>query len=100
MRLLKGDETGAVSVQGDQVVLDVSEVIDQVKQRLVERGLTIVQNVPIPDDGPADRADGGAAAEAGCARSTRSRTRWPSGCSWSSRCSTWPRSCCPAAGRG
>jgi hypothetical protein len=49
VRALKGEDTGAVSVQGDQVVLDVSEVIDQVKQRLVARGLTIVQNLPIPD---------------------------------------------------
>jgi hypothetical protein len=47
-RLLTGDESGAVSLQGEQVVLDVSEVIDQVKQRLVDRGLTIVQNVPVP----------------------------------------------------
>src|SRR5215212_1831065 len=49
VRVLNGEDTGAVSVQGDQVVLDVSEVIDQVKQRLVARGLTIVQNIPIPD---------------------------------------------------
>ena len=49
VRILQGDDTGAVSLQGDQVVLDVGEVIDQVKQRLVARGLTIVQNVPIPD---------------------------------------------------
>ena len=49
VRVLKGEDTGSVSVQGDQVVLDVGEVIDQVKQRLVARGLTIVQNVPIPD---------------------------------------------------
>ncbi len=49
VRVLRGEETGAVSVQGDQVVLDVSEVIDQVKQRLVARGLTVVENVPIPD---------------------------------------------------
>ncbi|HET6985793.1 MAG TPA: hypothetical protein VFI00_04220, partial [Kribbella sp.] len=48
-RLLKGDESGAVSLQGDQVVLDLSEVIDRVEQRLVDRGLTIVQKVPIPD---------------------------------------------------
>ncbi|WP_165546498.1 hypothetical protein [Kribbella soli] len=48
-RVLKGDQSGAVSLQGDQVVLDVSEVIDRVKQRLVDRGLTIVQNVPVPD---------------------------------------------------
>jgi hypothetical protein len=50
VRVLQGDtETGAVSLQGDQVVLDVSDVIDQVKQRLVARGLTVVENVPIPD---------------------------------------------------
>ena len=48
VRVLKGEETGAVSVQGDQVVLDVSEVIDQVKQRLIDRGLTIVERVPVP----------------------------------------------------
>ena len=49
VRVLQGDQTGAVSLQGDQVVLDVSDVIDQVKQRLVARGLTFVENVPIPD---------------------------------------------------
>jgi hypothetical protein len=49
VRVLKGESTGAVSAQGDQVVLDVSDVIDQVKQRLVARGLTVVQNVPIPE---------------------------------------------------
>ena len=49
VRVLKGDETGAVQVQGDQIVLDLSEVIAQVQQRLVARGLTIVENLPIPD---------------------------------------------------
>src|SRR4051794_10165346 len=49
VRLLQGRDSGAISLQGDQVVLDVSEVIDQVKQRLVARGLTIVERVPIPD---------------------------------------------------
>lgn len=49
VRLLQGDESGAISLQGDQVVLDVSEIIDQVKQRLVARGLTIVERVPIPE---------------------------------------------------
>jgi hypothetical protein len=49
VRVLKGDTSGAVSVQGDQVVLDVSDVIDQVKARLVARGLTVVQNIPIPE---------------------------------------------------
>jgi hypothetical protein len=49
VRVLQGDQTGAVSLQGDQVVLDVSDVIDQVKQRLVARGLTFVENAPIPE---------------------------------------------------
>ncbi len=49
VRVLQGDTSGPVSVQGDQVVLDLSEVIAQVQQRLVDRGLTIVENVPIPD---------------------------------------------------
>src|SRR3954449_11278760 len=49
VRLLQGKESGAISLQGDQVVLDVSEVIDQVKQRLVARGLTIAERIPIPD---------------------------------------------------
>lgn len=46
IRVLKGEGTDAISQQGDQVVLDVSEVVDQVKQRLVARGLTMVENVP------------------------------------------------------
>jgi len=48
-RVLTGDESGVVSLQGEQIVLDVSEVIDRVKQRLVDRGLTIVEKVPVPD---------------------------------------------------
>ena len=48
VRVLEGDETGAVSLEGDKVVLDVSEVIDQVKQRLVDRGLTMIENLPTP----------------------------------------------------
>ena len=47
-RVLTGDDSGAVSLQGDEIVLDVDEVITQVKERLVTRGLTIVENVPIP----------------------------------------------------
>ena len=49
MRLLQGEDAGAISLQGDQVVLDVSDVIDQVKARLVARGLTIVERIPIPN---------------------------------------------------
>jgi len=48
-RVLKGQEsTGAVSLQGDQIVLDVDDAITQVKDRLVARGLTFVANAPIP----------------------------------------------------
>jgi hypothetical protein len=46
VRLLNGDDSGAVSVQGGEVVLDLSTVIDQVKQQLVDRGLTFVQHAP------------------------------------------------------
>jgi hypothetical protein len=48
-RVLTGDGSGAISVQDDQIVLDVDEVIAQVKEHLVARGLTIVNNVPIPE---------------------------------------------------
>ena len=36
-RILNGDDSGAVSLQGDEVVLDVDEVIERVKERLVAR---------------------------------------------------------------
>ena len=48
IRVLEGDASGAVSLQGDQIVLDLSEVLTQVKARLVDRGLTVLANVPIP----------------------------------------------------
>jgi hypothetical protein len=48
-RVLKGENSGAVSLQGNDVVLNVDEVIDQVKQRLVDRGLTILDKAPIPE---------------------------------------------------
>lgn len=49
-RVLNGDvPDGAITVQGDEIVLDVSEVIDQVKQRLVDRGLTVLDRVTLPD---------------------------------------------------
>ncbi|WP_269302184.1 hypothetical protein [Aeromicrobium sp. HA] len=48
-RILEGRGGGAVSLQGDDVVLDVGEVIDEVKARLVDRGMTFVENAPIPE---------------------------------------------------
>ena len=46
VQLLKGEDSGAVQIQGGQVVLDLSDVVDQVKQLLVDRGLTFVRNAP------------------------------------------------------
>ena len=48
-RILTGDDSGAVSLKDDEVVLDVDEVINRVKERLVDRGLTIAENIPIPE---------------------------------------------------
>ena len=48
-RILTGDDSGAVSLKDDQVVLDVDEVISRVKERLVDRGLTIAENIPVPE---------------------------------------------------
>jgi hypothetical protein len=45
---LSGDPTGPVSIQGDQVILDTGDLIEEVKQRLVDRGLTIAANLPVP----------------------------------------------------
>jgi hypothetical protein len=46
VQLLEGNDSGAVQVQGGEVILDLSVVVDQVKQLLVARGLTFVQNAP------------------------------------------------------
>ena len=47
-RFLEGGQGGVVELQGDDVVLDVSEIIDEVKNRLAARGLTFVENVTVP----------------------------------------------------
>lgn len=48
-RVLTGEGSGAASIQDGQVVLDVDEVIERVKERLAARGLIIVENVPVPE---------------------------------------------------
>lgn len=45
--LLEGKNEGVIQTDGDAIVLDVVTVIDGVKQALVERGLTVVENVNI-----------------------------------------------------
>ncbi|MEO6822299.1 MAG: hypothetical protein ABI468_07565 [Candidatus Nanopelagicales bacterium] len=45
---LSSQPTGAVSIQGDQVVLDTGDLITAVKTRLVDRGLAFAANLPVP----------------------------------------------------
>jgi hypothetical protein len=40
--------TGPITIQGDQVVLDTGDLIDAVKQRLVDRGFSWAANLPVP----------------------------------------------------
>ncbi len=48
IKALDGNPDGAVTIQGDQVVLDTGDLINLVKQRLVDRGLSFAANVPVP----------------------------------------------------
>lgn len=49
MAILEGREDGPVSLQGDEVVLDISSLIDQVKQGLVDRGFSAAANINVPE---------------------------------------------------
>ncbi len=46
---LSGDDSGAVSLQEGQIVLNVGDIVAQVKQQLVDRGFTVAQNIPTVD---------------------------------------------------
>lgn len=48
LRVLQGDDSGLATLQDGQVVLDLDDMIEKVRERLVDRGLTIVENAPIP----------------------------------------------------
>lgn len=48
MAILEGRDDGPVSLQGDEVVLDISVLIDQVKQGLVDRGFAAAANIEVP----------------------------------------------------
>ena len=48
VKALSSDPGGAVTIQGDQVVLDTGDLIDAVKQRLVDQGLSFAANIPVP----------------------------------------------------
>jgi hypothetical protein len=43
---LTGDSDTAVRVSGDTVTLDLAPVVEQVKQQLVDRGLTVASGIP------------------------------------------------------
>lgn len=45
--LLEGKSEGVIQTNGDAIVLDVVTVIDGVKQALVDRGITVVENIDI-----------------------------------------------------
>ncbi|MEV4615031.1 hypothetical protein AB0K43_20900 [Kitasatospora sp. NPDC049258] len=45
-RVLTGEGGGAVQIKGDKVTLDLAPVIDQVKTRLVDRGLGVAAKIP------------------------------------------------------
>lgn len=48
--LLEGGEEGPVRIQGNDIVLDVSSLLSQIQQYLVDSGLTAVQNVTLPQN--------------------------------------------------
>lgn len=48
MALLEGRDDGPISMQGDDVVLDIGVIIDQIKQGLVDRGFAAAANITIP----------------------------------------------------
>ncbi len=49
MAILEGRDDGPVSLEGDAVVLDISSIIDQVKQGLVDRGFAAAANINVPE---------------------------------------------------
>jgi hypothetical protein len=49
VKLLSGDQSGAISAQGDQITLNLGPIIERVKEQLVNNGFTIAQNLPAID---------------------------------------------------
>ncbi|WP_078954919.1 hypothetical protein [Streptomyces griseus] len=45
-RALTGDEDGAVKIESDAVTIDLAPVVDRVKERLVDSGLTAAGSIP------------------------------------------------------
>jgi hypothetical protein len=49
VRLLEGDQGGAVTAQNDTVTLNLAPIVAEVKSRLVARGFTLAENIPAVD---------------------------------------------------
>ncbi len=49
--ILNGGNEGPIQVNGDAIVLDVTSLLTVIQQKLVADGATILENVPIPDNG-------------------------------------------------
>ncbi|MFI1378366.1 hypothetical protein [Embleya sp. NPDC020886] len=49
LRALEGEDDGAVTSSGGEVVLDLGPTIDRVRQGLVDRGFSIATNIPSTD---------------------------------------------------
>lgn len=47
--VLSGDNTGPVAIEGNDVTLDVGQIVAQVKQSLIDRGFTVAENIPTVD---------------------------------------------------
>ena len=46
---LQGDQSGAVKIQNDEVVLDIGTVIEKAKEELVAKGVTALADKPVPE---------------------------------------------------
>lgn len=46
VKLLEGDQTGALSAQGNTITLNLAPIIDQVKTRLVDQGFSLASRIP------------------------------------------------------
>jgi len=47
---LSGEPSGPVDIRGDELVLDISELVTGIQQRLVDQGITAAGNITIPDN--------------------------------------------------
>jgi hypothetical protein len=46
LAMLRGDDSGSLSVQGDAIVLDLGDVTQQLKQKMVTEGVPLAEQIP------------------------------------------------------